>query len=63
MCFLISPFVQVLLGVSKSIEIRQEHRKRSRDEVFIGNIGQETYNDETTYRPGRRLRVTVDVKK
>jgi len=63
MYFVISPFRQVLLGVSKSIEIRQERRERSRDEVFIGNIGQETYNDEITYRRRRRSRVTVNLKK
>jgi len=63
MCFLISPIRQVLLGVSKSIKIGQACRKHSRDEVFKGNINQETYNDETTQRSRRRLRVTVDLKK
>ena len=63
MCFVISPFRQVLLEISKSITIRHACRKHSRYEVFMGNIGQETYNEETTYRPRRRLRVTVDVQK
>ena len=63
MCFVISPFRQVLLEISKSITIRHACRKHSRYEVFMGNIGQETYNEDTTYRPRRRLRVTVDVQK
>jgi hypothetical protein len=39
--FVICPFRQVLLGVSKSVKIRQACLKHSRNEIFMGNISQE----------------------